>query len=71
MTAAVYFDNKRYDAEVIDESDSGMSLRVPSEATIQAGRRVRVIFKKITFWAVIKWVKANPDSFEFGIRLAK
>ena len=60
-TAVVYHDEKRHEAEVVNESDSGIAVRIAEHIPFQSGNKVRIIFHGANVLAVITWVNHDDE----------
>ena len=70
--AALYYDDVRFPAKVLDESESGLALRVLSDTPFKIGRKVMVILlQRDTRSGIIIRVNPHSDGATIGIRLER
>jgi hypothetical protein len=68
----LYYDDVRFPAKVLDESESGLALRVLSDTPFKIGRKVMVILlQRDTCSGIITRVNPHSDGATIGIRLEK
>lgn len=70
--AALYYNDARFESKVLNESESGLALRVLSDTPFHPGRKVRVIIlQRENCSGVISWVIPHSDGATVGVTLEK
>lgn len=70
--AAVYYDDRRFEAKVLNKSESGLALRVLADTPFRPGRKVRVvILQQESCSGIISWVHSHCDGSTIGIALVR